>query len=132
MEINRRLGEQVLAYLVQLAEHYRQALAVASQLSCSFADQPQRELLLQRLQDRMVDINAFEQEHLVERQTLIDRTIRSAEIDGQLSAVRSLLERVLQAVDGAENAAVAVRAQLTPQLDERTKARQARAAYQRS
>lgn len=131
MEMTSQANKSALAYLAKLGEHYQNAHIVAIQLSSSYPNQGDRDSLLRALQDNLAAISNFENAHVDDRNWLLSAgTSKSADVKQELSRVRSLIESVLQAVSAAEKAALAARAQLTPQLDERTIARQVKSAYQ--
>lgn len=131
MEMTIQGNKSALSYLAKLGEHYQHACTVALQLSSSDGNQRDRDSLLRDLKVSLVAIAMFEDEHIDDRNRLLSAgKSKSAEINRELSRVRKLIETVLQAVSTAESAAVAARSKLTPQLDERTKARQVKAAYE--
>lgn len=130
MELTSQMNEQALAYLEKLGEHYQQAYTTAAELGTNFGRQRERELLLSKLQENLVAISTFEDEHIEQRNALLSAgNSKSEAVCRQLRYVQALIERVLQAVAEAERAASQVRSQLAPQLDARTKARQVRSAY---
>lgn len=130
MEMTSQASSRALAYLAKLGERYQHAYTVAIQLSSSCGNPRDRDALLRDLQEDLAAIASFESEHVDDRNLLLSAgRSKSADLKSELSRVRTLIENVLQAVAAAERAAVAARSQLTPQLDERTKARQVKAAY---
>jgi hypothetical protein len=131
MEMTIQANKSALAYLAKLGEHYQQSYTVAIRLSSSYGNQCDRDSLLRDLQDSLAAIAIFEDEHIDDRKRLLSAgTSKSAEINQELGRVRTLIEKVLQAVATAESAALAARSKLAPQLDERTKARQVKEAYE--
>lgn len=130
METTRHAERKALAYLARLTELYENAYATAVQLPATVGSDGNRTLLLEKLQESIVATTCFEQAHQEERSFLLtSEDSRSHAAQRQLAHLRSVIEKLLQAVATAERAAVEARSNLVPELDEQTKARQVRMAY---